>query len=169
MKSLWQNMAAAAGLVAALATAVPANAPKLTPIDVAGLKKQIAARKGKVVLVNFWATWCGPCVKEMPDLAKLQKQYKAKGVEVITISCDDKSAQSRATEILSKSGVGANTFINTKAENIEPYLDYMDPKATDAGLPRTYIFDKNGKLVKSITGESNYTSFSKALAPYVAK
>jgi thiol-disulfide isomerase/thioredoxin len=164
-----KNGMLAMGLIALLATTAPANAPKLSPVDVAGLKKQIAAKKGKVVVVNFWATWCGPCVKEMPDLAKLQREQKAKGVEVITISCDEKGAVSRAEAILTKSGISGNTFINTKAENIEPYLAYMEPNATDAGLPRTYIFDRTGKLVKSMTGENTYQSFSKAVAPYVAK
>ena len=58
-------------------------APTITTVTPSTLKKAIQAQKGKVVVVNFWATWCAPCVTELPGLAQLQKQYGKRGVAVL--------------------------------------------------------------------------------------
>src|SRR6187401_2249050 len=58
-------------------------APKLALKDVEGMKHALADLKGKVVVVNFWATWCVPCKVEMPDFAKVHQEYKDRGVEFI--------------------------------------------------------------------------------------
>lgn len=167
--SLLRNLIAAAAVVTGVTAAAPAFAPAAAPVDAAGLKKQIAARKGKVVVVNFWATWCGPCVKEFPDLVKLQKSYQAKGVELITISCDESTDLPKVNKFLAKQGITKNAFLNKQGVDIEGYLKYLDPKASDAGIPRTYIFNRSGKLVKGMTGEHSYAEFEGAVKPHLAK
>src|SRR5688572_28677110 len=67
--------------------------PVVSPVTAAALKKAIAARKGRVVLVNFWATWCVPCVQEMPGLVKLQKQYAGKGLSLLLVSADEQKTK----------------------------------------------------------------------------
>ncbi len=62
--------------------------PKATPVDDASYPKVLASHKGKVVLVSFWATWCVPCRKEMPELVKLEEKLHARGFDVVTISND---------------------------------------------------------------------------------
>jgi thiol-disulfide isomerase/thioredoxin len=73
-----------------LAASLPAaDAPRLTgEVDAAGLAAAIAKEKGRVVLVNFWATWCVPCREEFPDLVKLEKTYRARGLSVLGVSTD---------------------------------------------------------------------------------
>jgi thiol-disulfide isomerase/thioredoxin len=65
--------------------------PAVYPVSAPALKKAIAARRGKVVLVNFWATWCVGCRKEFPDLVKLQKNYAKQGVSILYVSGDEAS------------------------------------------------------------------------------
>jgi thiol-disulfide isomerase/thioredoxin len=62
---------------------------KVPRTNLKDLRKRLAQQRGKVVLLNFWATWCGPCVKEFPDIVKLYNNYRKKGLTVIAVSVDD--------------------------------------------------------------------------------
>src|SRR5258708_37155638 len=64
-------------------------AQKLLPLDQAAFAKMVATHKGKVVLVDFWATWCVPCRVEMPQLVKLSEKLRAKGLDFVTVSADE--------------------------------------------------------------------------------
>jgi len=78
----------AVALLGSACFAAPAKTPVVVPVSVATLKKEIAARKGRVVIVNFWATWCPPCKAEFPALLQLQKKYAARGVSLLFVSAD---------------------------------------------------------------------------------
>ena len=162
----------AAALSVTAATVATAAAPTVTAIDAAGLRQQIVARKNKVVVVNFWATWCGPCIEEFPGLVSLQKKYRARGLDLVTVSFDDpKDVSGKVKPFLTKVGLGTGTFVNKGGAEIdESYLKYLEPKlAPDAAiaLPRTYIFARNGKLVKTLEGGQTSAQFEKAVAPYL--
>src|SRR5580700_10678158 len=87
-----------------------ACAQKLTPLDEAAYAKLVVAHKGKVVLVNFWATWCKPCRAEMPDLAKLDQKLRARGFELVTILADEPDAQGAALNVLKQNSVAGVTY-----------------------------------------------------------
>ncbi|MBC8104818.1 MAG: TlpA family protein disulfide reductase [Cytophagales bacterium] len=165
-------LSAAAILIVTAGTAATAAAPTVPLIDAAGLRKQVAARKNKVVVVNFWATWCGPCVEEFPGLVALQKKYKAKGMDLVTVSFDDpKDIPGKVKPFLTRSGLSTGTFVNRGgAEVDEGYLKFLEPKLpADAAvaLPRTYIFSRSGKLVKTLIAGQTPAQFEKAVAPYL--
>jgi thiol-disulfide isomerase/thioredoxin len=140
----------AALLVCQLQAASPA---KLTPVDELGYGKTVAARKGKVVLVNFWATWCEPCRKEMPLLSKLSTALKAKGFELVTISADEPEDEKAAIAFLTKAGI-ANPGYLKQAKNDDKFINAIDPKWSGA-LPALFLYDKTGKKVKTWIGESD--------------
>ena len=151
-------------------TAVPA--PK--PIDVPALKREIAARHGKVVVVNLWATWCDGCVAEFPDLVRAAKADKSKGLDLITIDFDDTPAVTKsAVPFLAKNRLTDGIFVNRKGSQLEDaYPQFFEPKlpADDAyGIPRTYIFDRRGKLVKALIGQTKLADFQKAFATALAR
>ena len=77
-------MKAAAAILAALLAPAP-----LTPVDEDGYGKLLERHRGRVVLVDFWATWCEPCRTEMPVLAELEKKWRARGLVLITVSADE--------------------------------------------------------------------------------
>ena len=106
-----------------------------TLIDLAGKSWTLSALRGKVVLVNFWATWCPPCRKEMPDLAALSLRFSDKGLIVFSLSDEDRGkiadyAYSHHLDypiLLDTGGSAAKSF------HVE-------------GIPKTFIFDSSGKL-----------------------
>ncbi len=128
-----------------------APAGKLSPLDEVSYPKTVAAQKGKVVLVNFWATWCEPCRKEMPELARLAKGIK--GLELITISADEPEDEKIALEFLAKAGVGSPVYAK-RAKNDDKFINAIDPKWSGA-LPALILYDRGGKKVKSWIGETD--------------
>lgn len=140
-------------LLLAATLAFAAGPTKLTPVDEAAYPKLVAANKGKVVLVNFWATWCVPCRAEMPALAKISAALKAKGLNLITISADEPEDEKAALAFLAKSGI-ADVSYAKRAKNDDKFIGSIDAKWSGA-LPALILYDKTGKKVKFWVGESD--------------
>ncbi|MCI0448630.1 MAG: TlpA family protein disulfide reductase [Chlorobi bacterium] len=120
--------------------------------------------KGNVILLNFWATWCKPCVTEFPELIKLYKNYKDKGFELVFISLDDKQdIDSKLKPFLKKQSVDFLSYYSTFT-NAEELIDYID-KNWQGAIPSTYIYDREGNLKVSILGTQNYEQFEKEIIP----
>ncbi len=126
---------------------------KLIPLDEASFPQTVASKKGKVLLVNFWATWCEPCRKEMPELAKMAASLKAKGLEFITISADEPEDEKAALAFLAKAGVVDPVYAK-RAKNDDKFINSIDPKWSGA-LPALILYDKPGKKVKIWIGETD--------------
>jgi len=129
-------------------SALRSRSPVVREINLEGLKKllQRDGQKSRPLLVNFWATWCDPCRDEFPDLIQIDKDYKARGLEFITVSLDDPA------EI--KTGVPQ--FLKEMRSTMPAYLlNVPDPepaiKSVDetwgGGLPATFLFDAQGQIV----------------------
>jgi len=101
------------------------------------------ALTGKVAVVNFWATWCVPCVKEIPSFNKLHREYAAKGVQVVGVSMDDDGATA-VKPFLEKHPMEYPVALGNDALAKE--------FKTDDGIPITIVFDRAGKQVKRFTG-----------------
>jgi peroxiredoxin len=108
-----------------------------------GKKVQLSAYKGKVVLVAFWATWCGPCKKEMPELQKFARAHKADGVEVIAISIDDFADRSKIAPFLEKNGLDMTVLLE-EPEQLTQY-NYR-------AIPALYVIDREGRIAHARTG-----------------
>ncbi len=135
-------------------TLLQAAAPtKLIKVDELAYPKTVALKKGKVVLVNFWATWCEPCRKEMPELSKMYNALKAKGLELITISADEPEDEKAAIAFLAKAGIGDPAYLK-QAKNDDKFINGIDAKWSGA-LPALILYDKTGKKVKVWIGETD--------------
>ena len=110
----------------------------------------------KVVLVNMWASWCGPCRMEFPDLVKLERVYRDRGLKVVFVSWDDTAAD--AGKFLAKQGVNFPSFIKSEAEREADFLNTFEPRWTGA-LPATFLFDGAGKLRDFWEGAVTYETF----------
>jgi thiol-disulfide isomerase/thioredoxin len=128
----------------------PRDAPATVFKDAGDADKTLADFKGKALVVNFWATWCAPCVKEMPTLDALQAQMGGDTFQVLTISQDREGAKV-AQPFVEKNGW----------KNLGLYLEPQGRFQRDAsirGLPTTIIIDKAGKEVGRVEGEVMWTS-----------
>ena len=123
-----------------------AAAPDYTFVDGAGKAMKIADFKGKVLVVNLWATWCAPCKIEMPQLATLQAAYDGKPVQVVAISIDKPEALAEAKAFIA--GKAPLTFYNDPAAKL-PWA--LKPPA--AGMPTTVIYGKDGFERGRVSGE----------------
>lgn len=143
------------------------TAQELKPVNTTtDIQKIFDDSKGKVILLNFWATWCKPCVKEFPELMKLYANYKDKGFELVFISLDDiADVETKLKPFLTKSGVDFTTYYNTFAKP-EELIDYIDKNWMGA-IPSTYIYDKEGKMQASILGNKTYEEFEKEITKYL--
>ncbi len=103
--------------------------------------------RGKVVVLNFWATWCPPCVDEMPSLVQMQKQLKDRGVTVLAVSVDDDSRQYHS--FLEKYKVDLLTVRDPRQRSNELYGTFK--------YPETYIIDRQGVLRRKFIGPVDWT------------
>lgn len=113
--------------------------------------------KGKVVLVNFWATWCAPCVEEMPSLSQLKNASKGRDVDIIPISLDYKGVPA-VQKFYKQQGI----------ENLEAYIDEKNVAFKSLGLralPTTLIIDRSGHEVARVYGSIDWNS--RAVKDYI--
>lgn len=146
MKLIW-------ALILSFTLSQAAAPTKLIRVDELAYPKTLALKKGKVVLVNFWATWCEPCRKEMPELAKIFTAMKSKGFELITISADEPEDEKAAIAFLAKAGIGDPAYLK-QAKNDDKFINGIDSKWSGA-LPALILYDKTGKKVKVWIGETD--------------
>lgn len=129
----------------------------------AGLKAAIARNKGKVVFVNFWATWCPGCVKELPALAQLKKQNAGKMV-LLLVSAYEQAPKPQIQKMLASKGHGSTLLFRT---DLQVFFNQFDPKFRGTlALPVTYIYKKDGTRAKTLTGEHTYAEYQKLVSPY---
>ena len=148
-----------AGLV--LAAVCACGAPPLAAVDEAGYQRLIALAKGRVLLVDFWATWCDPCRAEMPELVRLAARYQARGLQLATVSCDEPEQEAGAVAFLEKNGAPAPHYVKRAASD-DKFIDAIDPKWSGA-LPALFLYDRQGRLVKSFIGETEMAALEAAV------
>ncbi|MFY7951601.1 MAG: redoxin domain-containing protein [Armatimonadaceae bacterium] len=133
---------------------LPRPAPALDTTDLSGKKVTLADFRGKVVLLDFWATWCKPCVASMPALSRIAARWKDQGLEVVGVSVDQEPA--KVAPFLKKKPV--------------PYTILLDnPKAPSYGtfrvkvLPSVFLIDREGNIVAQWKGETKTAEFEQAI------
>jgi cytochrome c biogenesis protein CcmG/thiol:disulfide interchange protein DsbE len=118
-------------------------APDFTLQDLKGRSVQLSSLKGRAVLLNFWATWCGPCKIEMPWLVDLQKKYGPRGLLIVGVAMDDASDKEIAAFARK---MGVNYMVLKGTEKVGDLYGGVDR------LPFSYYIDRSGKVVDQIVG-----------------
>jgi len=104
--------------------------------DLNGKKVTLSALRGKIVLVNFWATWCPPCRKEMPDLDLIYTHYQAQGLVIVSLTDEDPF---KVNSFIGQAGYHPPVLLDSGGKVAKQF--HVD------GLPKTFVFDRDGKLV----------------------
>ena len=134
------------------------KAPKFTRRDFSGATVDLAGFRGKVVLLDFWATWCASCQVEMPAFVQWQRQYGPRGLQVIGISMDDDPAVARK--------LAAKLRLNYPVAMGDEKLGELYGGVL--GLPLTYLIDRNGIVRARFQGETDLKSIEKQLKALLA-
>lgn len=116
--------------------------------------------RGDVVLINFWATWCAPCLEELPDLNELQATYADAGLTVLTISDEPREVLIDFGERLPLETV--NGFVDGQRRLPDPY------RRTLAMRPTSYVIDREGVIRDFVLGAQDYATFERMISPYLA-
>ncbi len=135
--------------------------PKLQPVDEAGFREILAAQRGKVVLFDFWATWCEPCREEMPVLADVARQLRGRGFVLVTISADEPEQEAAAADFLGRQGISPPCYIK-RARNDEDFINFIDRKWSGA-LPALFLYGRDGKRAASFIGETDRQEIEAAI------
>lgn len=119
-------------------------------IDEEGKPRSITEWRGRVVLLNLWATWCAPCRKEMPDLAKLQKTLGGDEFEVVALSVDRKGAPASAKFLIEADATALKLYVDSTAKALG--------SLQAIGLPATYLIDRQGNEIGRLIGPADWSS-----------
>jgi len=131
--------------------AEPRAAPGTTFFDEAGKPLTLADFKGQVVVMNLWATWCAPCKKEMPTLAKLAAVYAVQPLKVLPVSVDRDSDLN-----LAQAEMAANAPLKLYRDPSYKISFELEPRAQ--GYPTTVVYDKQGRERARLAGEADWSS-----------
>lgn len=113
--------------------------------DLSGVEQNLQALKGRIVVLNFWATYCIPCRKEMPDLALIQNEFAPLGVQVIGVSTEDLADRNKVLQFVRETKVNFPIWVGGSVEDMMRF-------GLGAALPGTVIIDREGRIVKIISG-----------------
>ncbi|HKY27621.1 MAG TPA: TlpA disulfide reductase family protein [Pyrinomonadaceae bacterium] len=129
--------------------------------DLSGIEQRLSALKGRIVILNFWATYCIPCRMEMPDLAAIQTEYAALGVQVIGATADDADARAEILKFIKETKINFPVWVGATARDMMRF-------GLGGALPGTVIIDNQGRIAKAISGVINAKELKKELDQMIA-
>ena len=134
---------------------------ELTLKDPFGTEQRLSSLKGRIVILNFWATYCIPCRKEMPDLAAIQNEYAALGVQVIGASADESKDRDKILQFVKETKVNFPIWMGATAADMIRF-------GLGTALPGTVIIDREGRVAKVISGVINHADVKKQIESMLA-
>ena len=168
MKKSFRAAAAALSLLTTVALASPGPAGLAGEVDAKGLTEAVAREKGKVVLVNFWATWCVPCREEFPDLSRLQKTLGPKGFALIGVSTDFAKEQPAVRKFLAEQKPSFANYQKKSGGDDQVFIDAVD-KEWGGELPFSVLYDRAGLKAKTFSGKHSYEEYEKEILRLAGK
>ncbi len=125
------------------------QAPDFTLLDLSGRPVQLSSLRGKVVLLNFWATWCPPCREEIPSLVQLNKAMQGKPFQMLAVSVDE-GGKDAVQAFFAKKGVTLPALLDGDGKVSRVY--------GTTGVPETFVIDAKGVIMKKVMGPLDWSS-----------
>lgn len=120
----------------------------LTLKDLSGIDQSLVRLKGRIVILNFWATYCIPCRTEMPDLAAIQNEFAALGVQVIGVSTDEVDARNKVLQFIRETKINFPIWMGGSTEHMVRF-------GLGTALPGTVVIGRDGRIAKIVSGVVN--------------
>lgn len=153
---IWAVTGLALSAAGQQATSQPSPAPDFKLKDINGQSVRLGDYRGKVILLNFWATWCAPCHAEMPDLVRLQKEYRSKGLQVVGITYPDYT-RAGVRAMARRLRLNYPILLGTR--------DLADKYGVGEVMPTTVVIDREGKIRARILGILEPDEFEESMLP----
>ncbi len=151
----------AASVAERQASTVTGKEIELTLKDPFGTEQRLSSLKGRIVILNFWATYCIPCRKEMPDLAAIQNEFAALGVQVIGASTDELKDREKVLQFVKETKVNFPVWMGASSADMIRF-------GLGTALPGTVIIDREGRVAKVISGVIDKTDIRKQIESMLA-
>ncbi len=136
----------------------------LKEIDNEGVKELLVNNTEKLKVINVWATWCGPCVREFPDLVKLQRMYGKKDFQFVSLSVDKMEIKDKVSKFLKEEQAAVENYIYSQNDLYE-LIELVDPEWSGA-LPYTLIVEPGGKKIYAQQGEVDMLELRRAIVDH---
>ncbi len=133
-------------VAAVLAAAPKVRTADLTLKDLSGKRVRLQDYRGQIVVLNFWATWCGPCTREMPLLVATEREYASRGVAFIGASLDDWKTRKNVPKFVNEYKVSFPVWVGATGDDLAKL-------GMEDGLPATAFIDQDGHIVARVLGE----------------
>jgi len=134
---------------------------ELTLTDLSGSQQSLGSLRGRIVILNFWATYCIPCKSEMPDLAAIQNEYAALGVQVIGASTDETGDRQKVLQFVKETRINFPIWVGAGTSDMLRF-------GLGSALPGTIVIGKNGQIAKVISGIVNQAELKKQIDAMLA-
>jgi len=121
--------------------------PQLAAMDLAGRSVDLKGLRGRVVVVNFWATWCDPCKEEMPSLQRLRERMSGRPLEILTVNYGE--FREKIAPFLEREGITLPVLLDTQKDTAKGWKV--------GGLPMTFVIDAKGRVRYSVYGERDWS------------
>ena len=141
----------------------PAPPGGIANINEDGWREVRARHQGRVVLVNFWATWCEPCREEFPALVRLHDTYRGRGLSLVAISMDEPESSEDIEKFLASQRAHFGSYRH-QFRDFGAFIDTVNPR-WGGGIPASFLYDRSGKLVSSWQGATTFEEFEAAIKP----
>jgi peroxiredoxin len=125
------------------------KAPAFTARNLKGNRVQLADHKGKVVILNLWATWCGPCRVEMPGMENLYRRYRSEGLEILAVSLD-KGPSDKVQTFADEYQLSFPVLLDSEGQ--------VESRYHTLTIPTTFVIDKKGMVVAEVDGAKHWES-----------
>ena len=129
--------------------------------DLSGIEQSLSSLKGRIVILNFWATYCIPCKAEMPDLAAIQNEYAALGVQVVGASTDEAEDRAKVLQFIKETKINFPVWMGASTADLMRF-------GLGSALPGTVVVGKDGRIAKVMSGVVNQTDLKKQLDAMLA-
>lgn len=129
--------------------------------DLGAIKAAMQKSRGRTLLVHFWASWCQPCLEELPIINRFAVEMKGRGVDVISVSLDDPNAAAKASQVLSEKGPNLTRHL-AKIDDADAFIASFD-RQWEGAIPAVFAFDAQGKLRGRHVGEATRRELERLL------